>query len=225
MADHASERAALAAVRDLLRRAVLTLAALPDPDGRFLAARTTWWPEVVRDVHEAYGYAPPRVRRFAPTPHDVSVCLEVLGFLAWHRRAHGDNQVRLFLAWALGTPKWLLGQRIGRSEDTVMRRIDELAIAIANEFAHRIGKILFDKCGECSANSLSNQYEGNSDSPSIHSLPTTPKAWIAEGERPSADETIPAVAADRSKLVERIERENRNREKAKKRERSGPRKI
>lgn len=225
MAEHASdETVTVAEVRDLLRRAVLTLAAVPDPDGRFLAGRTTWWPEVVRDVREAYGYSPPRVRRFAPTPHDVQVYLDVLSWLAWYARERDGERARLVIAWAMDVPMWRMAVQFRKTERTLNRWLNEVAEAIVSRFSSEVRKILLDECPKCPSFSTSNQYEGNCDSPSVHPFPSTPNTWIADGEKPSADETIPAVGEDRARLVKRIERGNAKRKRATKRGFPSPRK-
>lgn len=184
------ERAAddrLAEVRELLRRAVLTLAAVTDPDARFRHGPASWGLEVVNDVNEAYGYAPPRVRRFAPTPQDVDIYLEVMGWLAWYGREVDRDDMRLFLAWAMGVPKWVLAQRRRLSESTIRRRID----AVASTIAARCGVEVRAPTDEEEA------------PPDAALPPANPTIWRDEDARPRAlvtEGAIPAPSALRKKV-------------------------
>lgn len=112
------------AMRVLVQRAWRTHAAIRDPDARYLATRSGWLMEVVHSASEAYGYAPPRVRLWQPTPADISAMDIVLSWMAWLRRCEGEGAVRRIMAWALSVPLWRLAQREQCSERTVLRRID-----------------------------------------------------------------------------------------------------
>ena len=101
----------VAGVKEALRRAVLTLIAVPDPDKKFLRVAGPRW-EVVRDSAEAYGWTPERVR-FAPTPHDVEVYLEVLGWLTWYERRHDATASARI--WSRFSSRGLQGQNTGSS--------------------------------------------------------------------------------------------------------------
>jgi hypothetical protein len=124
----------LAAMRGILRTAILTLLALRDPDARYLG-----WGRlpmhVVHDVTQAYGYDEARPRRFQPTPHDVSQMERVAPWLAWLRREHGQIALRRMIAWAVGVPVWRLAQREQCSEKTISNRVDRSVAAIVHEFA------------------------------------------------------------------------------------------
>ena len=89
------------AMREIIRRAVITLAVLRDPDKRFLGLSQL--PQhVVHDVKEAYGYSSVSVREFQPTALEISQMEVVLPWLVWLRRDHGDIEARRFIGWAMG---------------------------------------------------------------------------------------------------------------------------
>src|SRR5690348_16561405 len=101
----------LAALRHLVSRAWQTFAQTPDPDRRFRTSGAAWPFIVVHDFHEAYGYSAPRARRFAPTAQDISNADLVMTWMAWLKREEGDDAIRRIMAWSLGVPAWMLGQR------------------------------------------------------------------------------------------------------------------
>lgn len=111
-----------------MRRAIQTLRALPERDRH--RELGTGWPDVVRDVFDAYGYSDARMPRFKPTPHDVSVMLDVLAWITWlEQQNDGKRDARIIVARAFGVAWWLIGTRFGRNERTV-RRWYEGAVAI-----------------------------------------------------------------------------------------------
>lgn len=63
-----------------LEEAGATLLALPDR-GFALGVRT-FWPDVVADAREAYGYAAVSLRPAAPSPRDITAMDEALGWLS-----------------------------------------------------------------------------------------------------------------------------------------------
>lgn len=121
-------------MREILRRAILTMGMMPDPDDRFLG-----WAKaqsnIVRDAREAYGWAPASVRRFTPTPHDIAQAERLEPWLAWLRREKGENAWRRLLAWSLDAPLWRLSQREGCSERTVWNRINQSVADVIHKFA------------------------------------------------------------------------------------------
>jgi hypothetical protein len=123
-----------------IRRAVLTDAALPDREHRWLTGPHGAMPIPVREPGESYGYEEPRPPRFQPTPADVGRYLEVLAWLNWLKSQPGDGprQVRVLIARSYRLPVWKIAARIGRSDDTV-RRIEAAALAaIVNRFQSEI---------------------------------------------------------------------------------------
>lgn len=123
----------LSAVREIVRRAIITLAATRDPDKRFLGL--SQMPQnVVHDVQEAYGYSSTAVRNFQPTAYEITQMDVVLPFLAWLRRQEGDIAVRRIIAWSMDVPNWRIAQREGCSERTILNRIDRSMVAIIGKF-------------------------------------------------------------------------------------------
>lgn len=120
-------------VAGLVERAVKTLFALPDRERALLAQPVNSWPEVIRLARDAYGYTPPRVRRFRPTPRDVEVMLPVWAWLAWLKQADADDY-RLVLAVALETPWHVIAGRNAVSERTVRRRHDQIIHRLSTRF-------------------------------------------------------------------------------------------
>lgn len=125
----------LAAMREIIRYAVMTLAALRDPDARYLS-----WSSipvtVIHDIQEAYGYSSTWVREFSPTSGDISQMEVVMPWLAWLRREEGETAVRRILAWSMGVALWRLGQREKCSDRTITNRIDRSVSAIILRFTN-----------------------------------------------------------------------------------------
>lgn len=123
----------LDAMREIVRRALMTLAAVRDPDHRFLGyARQAG--NIVHEVKEAYGYSSASVRNFAPTAYEISQMEVVLPWLAWLRRQEGEQAIRRIIAWSMGSALWRIGQRESCSERTVTNRIDRSISAIIQQF-------------------------------------------------------------------------------------------
>ncbi len=121
-----------------IRRAVLTLRALPDREKAWLNPNPpAAMPEPVRLAQEAYGYDSARARRFQPTNKDVDQYLEAMGWLAWLKRQNdGKRDLRVILAYVHGIPKWKLAQEFGRSDNTIQRWRNGAIERIFREF-HR----------------------------------------------------------------------------------------
>jgi hypothetical protein len=125
---------ALATLKVIIRRAIVTLWTLKDPDRRYLSqgGATAWLLPVVRERSESYGWAS---YGFEPTPQDISQMEVVAVWLAWLRRTEGLQAIRRLIAWTLGIPTTRLGKREGVSDQTIRNRIDRSIVAIMNEFA------------------------------------------------------------------------------------------
>lgn len=122
-----------ATVKEIIRRAIVTLWTLKDPDRKYLAARSSsWLLSVVRERSESYGWA---TYGFEPTPHDISQMEIVAGWLAWLRRTEGEQSLRRLIAWTLGVQTWRIGQREKCSERTIRNRMDRSVAAIIRQFA------------------------------------------------------------------------------------------
>ena len=129
-----------ALVERLVERSVLTLFSLPDREHSLLIKRGGSWPEIVRMASEAYGYTPPRTRRFRPTPHDVSVMLHVWSWLTWMKR-RSESDYRLVVAVAVSTPWHVLVARHSVNERTIRRWHDNAIRSLASWFGGDAKKI------------------------------------------------------------------------------------
>jgi hypothetical protein len=127
---------AFLAVKEIVRRAVLTLAAIKDPDERYRRGlASTWTLPVVHDAETAYGYGTPTIAKFVPSPRDVSQMEVVTTWLVWLRRTEGELSVKRIIGWAKGIPGWMLGTKERCSERTIKNRIDRSISSIIEEFA------------------------------------------------------------------------------------------
>jgi Domain of unknown function (DUF6362) len=207
----------VAFIKDKLRRAVLTLVAVPDPDKRFLRLIGQRW-NVVREAAEAYGWTQ-ETTHFRPNPRDVQVYLEVLSWLTWFEREHEAKVVQLFIAWAMGASWLRLSRQFDKSERTLRYWIDDMVKDIAGHFHGDVEKIFLDELPGMRKLSDSTVSDAVVAPEPPTTIQQTTQAWIADGIKPSADETIPSVSDARAKLVDKLERGNRRR----KRRRSDPR--
>lgn len=162
--------------RELLRRAILTLAAVPADRGPKQFGNPLGH-MIVRLVVESYGYTPPAAVRFEATPRDVSIYLDVLKWLTWYEREVDRRMARLFVAWAFDTPFWMLAREHKRSEDTIRRWRDGVAVSIAHKFSAEIEKLGIDICGEQAATPRYPEYDGDLRPEVGSDLPSSPKAW------------------------------------------------
>jgi hypothetical protein len=123
----------LAVMKAIVRRAIMTLWTLKDPDRRYLnPPSSNWLLSIVRERSESYGWAD---YRFEPMPHDISQMEIVAGWLAWLRRTEGEQALRRLIAWTLGVQTWRIGQRERCSDQTIRNRIDRSIVAIIRKFA------------------------------------------------------------------------------------------
>lgn len=139
---------AFLAVKEIVRRAILTLAAIQDPDERFRRGhQSSWTLPVVHEAHTAYGYGAPSVARFVPSPQDISQMETVAVWLAWLRREEGDYALKRIIGWAKGVPGWQLGMREKCSERTIKNRIDRCISLIIEKFsgAHLVVEIVHEE--------------------------------------------------------------------------------
>lgn len=133
---------------ELLRRAILTLDALPDPDARFFA-QSNGWPEIKREVKPSEGHyeidaSPTPVRvRFRPTTKDVSNCLPVLEWLSWFQRTQnmGKRDTKIIFAHVHGASWRKIGDIHGRDKNTVKRWYEGSITVIYSKFYDEIEKI------------------------------------------------------------------------------------
>jgi len=124
----------LAAVRELIRYAIMTLSALKDPDRKYMGMAKLPM-NVVHDTQEAYGWSSAIVRSFRPTAQDITQMEFFSGWLAWLRRTESEMALRRIIGWSMGAALWRLGQREGCSGDTIMNRINRSIAAMIKHFA------------------------------------------------------------------------------------------
>src|SRR5690242_5888430 len=123
---------AFLAIKNIVRRAIMTLLTLRDPDRKYQYRSSSWLLPVVNTAQEAYGY----IRYgFEPTPHDISQMDVVATWLAWLKRTEGEDAVRRIISWTLGVPTWRLAARERCSDRTIRNRIDRSIAAMIREFA------------------------------------------------------------------------------------------
>lgn len=135
--DYDAHRAGIAQCAELLVRAIRTLHALPDRD--YPHAVKNAWPDVVRDIRDAYGYTEARRPRFKPTPRDVSNVLEVLGWITWlEHQNDGKRDAQVIVSRAYGFPWWQIGARFGRDPSTVRRWHDGAVTRVYSAFTAEV---------------------------------------------------------------------------------------
>jgi hypothetical protein len=174
----------IAPLRELLRRAVLTMFVVPDSDAHYRRGLKTAWPEFVRHQRDAYGWASPAVKMFEPTRHDLTVYLEAWSWLDWYQRAHpvhGEETAKNFIRWCRGASNWQLQERTTTnrrrpcSAQTVKDRRDAMILAIASHFPDATRKCV-DNYGELEK-FAGTQLEDAELSSDLRDLPKPPKNW------------------------------------------------
>ncbi len=122
------------AAERLIKRAILTLAAMPDRERGWLSSPRSSMPDPVREAVESFGWQEVRAR-FAPTPTDIDRYLDVLAWLSWlGRQNDGKRNVQIITARAFGAPLWKLAQRFGKSDETVRRWEVDAFDMVARQF-------------------------------------------------------------------------------------------
>jgi hypothetical protein len=145
--DPESLRALAGKAAALVRRAVLTDAALPDRERRWLQPPRSAMPTPLPELHLAYDGEAARAEtlkaaRFRPTRADVARCPAVMAWLAWLKtRNDGRRDVEILVRRAFGTPMWKLAARFGRSDDTIRRWEAGAYAAIVNRFHAEIAAL------------------------------------------------------------------------------------
>ncbi len=168
-------------VREMVRRAVLTLGALPDPD--ILGSKSAW-PDYVRSSRDAYNASPLKTRQFEPSTVDVSIFLRVLTWFTWYRQegTRNEENAKLFTAWVYGTPTWMLQERCATnrrhpaSVRTVYGRRRHVSDRIIAEYPEQIKKML-DEFPELQDIPNSQTQGGQFAQTQLTDLPTSPKEF------------------------------------------------
>lgn len=74
-------------VKARLKEAVRTMRSLR-VEGLKPAGYRGWWPDIVHDEHEAYGWEPAAYKPDPPTPNEITKMDETLGWLRWLDKDH-----------------------------------------------------------------------------------------------------------------------------------------
>ena len=125
----------LASLKETVREAWLTLAALPDPDARFRRGLGFGW---VFQTVDAYKSDDPTRCKPTPSPEDVSEAEAVFEWLSWLRRQRppsgGKFSIIRIGRWASGMTNLRMAEIEGCSEKTIRNRIDRSVAEILSEF-------------------------------------------------------------------------------------------
>lgn len=102
-----------------LREMGTVLRALPDKDARWLVnGCRSFWPAMLQNPSEAYGYNPPERTRVHPTPDQIDRCDECLTWLMWL----SEDDRTLVLARACGFRMPIVAHRLGLGRTTAWMR-------------------------------------------------------------------------------------------------------
>ena len=127
MAPETSFAMVIAMVKARLREAAATLKRMHLERWDYPSQRTAWWPDVVRQVSDAYGYQDTHMARSVPPPGAIDRMEEVIRWLLWLEDGDGDRK----LVWARAEQiTWRqLEDADGRSRET-LRKIHDKALAV-----------------------------------------------------------------------------------------------
>ncbi len=121
---------AVRAVREIIRRGLLTFQALPDPQAAFRYTGASWAGQWKGDL---YADEVTRVR-YVPSAHEIDQAELILPWLKWLGDTRGRREVRRLIAWCHGVSTTDLGRREGVSSKTIMSRINRAVSAIIEQF-------------------------------------------------------------------------------------------
>ena len=119
-----------AALKYVIKRAIIVLDALGDSEMRFQNTGKVW-DRAIDDAGMAYGYSEATVR-FVPTAREIAQAETVADWLSWLGQ-HGGGVKRL-VSWAHDDPIWRIADREGCSARTVHNRIDRSVASILKKF-------------------------------------------------------------------------------------------
>lgn len=120
-----------AALKSVIKRAILVMDATGDRESRFLHVGQ-FWDRAVGDADLAYGYNTATVR-IVPTSREIAQADIVADWLAW-LGVRDRAAVPRLVAWAHDEPIWRMAEREKVSDRTIHYRIDRSIAAILDEF-------------------------------------------------------------------------------------------
>lgn len=124
---------AVRAVREIIRRAILTFEALPDPQRHHRYRGQSWAAQWRGDL-----YADEKTRvRFVPSAHEIDQAQIVLPWLKWLRDSQGTAgplAVQRLIRWCHGVSNTDQGRREKVSAKTIQNRIDRDVASIIGRF-------------------------------------------------------------------------------------------
>ena len=133
MAPETSFAMVIAMVKARLREAAATLKRMHLERWDYPSQRTAWWPDVVRQVSDAYGYQDTHMARSVPAPGAIDSMEEVIRWLLWLE--DGDRKL-----------VWLRAERVtwrqledtdGRSRETLRKMYDKALAVIVGRLADK----------------------------------------------------------------------------------------
>ncbi|MBM7483338.1 hypothetical protein ACVWWI_003346 [Bradyrhizobium sp. USDA 3686] len=125
-----------ASLKAAVKRSIVVMDAMLDPDRRFLRVACSMgpvWAQAIDQAEDAYGYTETRIR-FIPTAREIAQAETVADWLSWLAREKGRECIRLLTSWAREMPIWKIADLERCSERSVHNRIDRLVAAILSEF-------------------------------------------------------------------------------------------
>lgn len=132
---------------ELIRRAILTLDTVSDPDARFFR-HTNGWPEIKRerkndDHYEIDADPLPQKIKFQPSTRDVSNYLTVLDWVTWFERTQnmGKRDTKIIRAHVHGASWRKIGDIHGRDKNTVKRWYEGSITVIYSRFYDEVEKM------------------------------------------------------------------------------------
>ena len=133
MTSETSFAMVIAMVKARLREAAATLKRMHLERWDYPSQRTAWWPDVVRQASDAYGYQDTHMARSVPAPGAIDRMEEVLGWLLWLE--NGDQR----LVWARASRlTWRqLETNDGRSRETLRKVYDKALGVIVAQLAEK----------------------------------------------------------------------------------------
>lgn len=124
-----ASKEAVRAVKEIIRRAILTFHALPDPQSHFHYQGSTWAGDYIDDYGKEYVPL-----FFKPTAHDVDQALVVLPWLKYLGEKEGRRSVLRLVAWCHGISNHKQGERENVSAKTIINRVDRSVSEIIAKF-------------------------------------------------------------------------------------------